>query len=159
MGSHLLVALLELVLSLIVLISYLLTLERALNKCAPASRTMKPGKVWLMLIPVFGFVWHFVIVINMTKSLGNEFRRLGTPRTEANLGQNIGLAHCVCTLCLVSLPLLGSLFACPVFLILLGRLFAAIVILVLWIAYWNRIADSSRILDRHQAVAPASPVS
>jgi hypothetical protein len=159
MESNLLLAVLVLLVSLIVLISYLSALERALKKCAPASRTMKPGMVWLMLIPVFGFVWHFVIVIDMTESLGNEFRRLGIPCPELTLGRNIGLANCACNLCLAFLPYVGRLLAWPVVFILAGRLLAAIPSLVLWIAYWNRIASYSRILDAHQAAAPASPLS
>jgi hypothetical protein len=158
MERNQLLAIVVLLVSLLGVISYLLALQRALKECAPASRTMKPGMVWLMLIPVFGFVWHFLIVIEMTESLGNEFRRLGIHCPELTFGRNIGLANCVCNLCLVFLPYVGRLLAWPVVFILAGRLFAAIPSLVLWIAYWNRIANYSRILDA-QAMAPASPLS
>ena len=30
----------------------------------------EPGMVWLMFIPLFNVVWHFIIVLNMAKSLG-----------------------------------------------------------------------------------------
>jgi hypothetical protein len=159
MDSRSLVTILGLIFSLIGLISYLLTLQGALRKCAPASRAIKPGEVWLILIPIFGFVWHFVVVMYTTESLRNEFRRIGIPCPEPTLGRNIGLANCVCSLCLAFLPYVGRLFAWPILFILVGRLFAAIFSLVLWIAYWNRIANYSRILDTHQAVAPASPLS
>lgn len=159
MEGNSLLAIIVLLVSLIVGISYLLTLQRALKECAPASRTIKPWTVWLMLIPVFGLVWQFVIVMNLTKSLGNEFRRLGIPCPEATLGRNIGLASCVCYCCLVFLPLVGRLLVCPIFLALVGRLFAAIIGVVLWIAYYNRITDCSHTLGAHQAMAPASPLS
>jgi len=68
---------------LLALIGYLLALQDALKKCAPTSRTMKPGKVWLLLIPVFGLVWQFIIVVNIAKSLRNEFERLGIPCRES----------------------------------------------------------------------------
>jgi hypothetical protein len=124
--------------TLIALILYLLTVGNALKKCAPASRTMKPGKVWLLLIPVFGLVWHFVIIMNVAKSLGNEFARLGVPRPEPTLGKNIGLATCVGNCCLViPIPLLRDLAAIPAF--------------VLWGAYWAKIAKYSKVLDAHQA--------
>jgi hypothetical protein len=120
---------------------------------------MKPGEVWFMLVPILGLVWHFAVVMYMTESLRSEFRRIGIPCPEPTLGRNIGLANSVCNLCLVLLPEVGRLFAWPIVFILVGRLFTAIPSLVLWIAYWNRIASYSRILDTHQAVAPASPLS
>jgi hypothetical protein len=155
MESHsLLIAILVLFSSLIVLISYLSTLQRALRKCAPASRAMQPWEVWLMLIPIFGLVWHFVIVMYMTESLGNEFRRIGIPCPEPTFGRYIGFANCLCSLCLVFLPYVGRLLAWPIPPILLGRFLGAFASLVLFIAYWNRIANYSRILDTNQAVAP-----
>jgi len=159
MESYALLVIVVLLVSLIVGVSYLLTLQRALKVCAPTSRTMKPGMVWLMFIPVFGLVWQFVIVMNLTKSLGNEFRRLGIPCPEPTLGRNIGLTNCACSCCLVFLPLVGRLLPFLILLVLLGRLFAAIIGLLTWIAYWNRITDYSRILDAQQAMAPASPLS
>lgn len=127
-------------------ILYLLTLQKALKKCAPASRTMKPWKVWLVTVPVFGYVWHLVVVINVAKSLRNEFARLGIPCPEPNLGENIGLAACVCNLCIhIPIPLLRGL--------------AAIIGLVLWSAYWIRIAHYSQDLDAQQATTPALPIA
>lgn len=160
MESHsLLIAILVLLCSLIAGISYLLTLQRALKQCAPGSRAMKPGEVWFILVPILGLVWHFAVVMYMTESLRSEFRRIGIPCPEPTLGRNVGLAHSVCSLCLAFLPYVGRLFAWPALFILVGRLFAATFSLVLWIAYWNRIADCSRILDAHQSVAPALPLS
>jgi hypothetical protein len=126
--------------TLIALILYLLTLGKVLNKCAPASRAMEPGKVWLMLIPVFGLVWQFIIVMNIAKSLGNEFARLGIPCPEPTPGQTIGLAMCVCNCC-IFIPLLGGL--------------VSIAGLVLWIVYWIRIANYSRLLTPDSPAPPA----
>jgi hypothetical protein len=83
--------------SLLALILYLLALRDALKKCAPTSRTMEPGKVWLLLVPVFGLVWQFIMVVNMAKSLRNEFARLGIPCRESTPRQAVGLrAALVC---------------------------------------------------------------
>ena len=130
--------------TLLAFLLYLQTLQNALKKCAPASRTMKPGQVWLAAIPVFGLIWHFVVVMHVAKSLGNEFARLGIPCPESTPGQNIGLAACVCNCC-IFIPFLGGL--------------AGIAGLVLWIFYWKRIADYSRDLEEHQAMTPVSPVA
>lgn len=129
--------------TLLAVILYLVTLQNALKNCAPASRTMKPGMVWLVGIPVFGLLWHFVVVINIAKSLRNEFARLGMPCPDSTPGQNIGLAASACNCCLF-IPLLGGL--------------AAIVGFVLWIDYWIKIANYSRDLEEHQAITPVSPM-
>jgi hypothetical protein len=42
----------------IAFVLYLLALQETLEKCAPASRTMKPWKVWLVLIPLFGLAFR-----------------------------------------------------------------------------------------------------
>ena len=130
--------------TLIALVLFLLALQQMLKKCAPDSRTMEPGKVWLMLIPGFGLVWQFIVVMNIEKSLGSEFARLGIPSSEPTPGQAIGLAVCVCNCC-IFIPFLGGL--------------AAIVGLVLWIIYWIRIANYSRLLDAHRATTPVSPIA
>ena len=82
--------------------------------------------------------------MNIAKSLGNEFARLGIPCPERTPGQNIGLAASVCNCC-IFIPILGRL--------------AAIAGFVLWIAYWRTIANYSRDLDVHQATIPASPIA
>lgn len=125
--------------TLIALILYLRTLQDALEKCATGSRTMNPRKVWLMLIPLFGMVWQFINVINVAKSLRNEFTRVGIACSEAAPGQTIGLAMCVCSWCSL-IPLVGG--------------FAGLAGIVLWVAHWFRIANYSRLLDAHHAIAP-----
>jgi hypothetical protein len=142
-----LVVILSLWFTLIAFVLYADTLAKVLKKCAPASRTMKPGKVWLLLIPVFGLIWHFVVVTNITKSLGNEFARRGVPRPDPTLGRTIGLASCFCNFFIFApVPLL------------LGDL-VKIVGFFLWIAYWRRIHDYSEDLAVLQGRTLAPPVA
>jgi hypothetical protein len=108
-------------------IFFLRTLQKALNRCAPESRTMTPAHVWLMLIPLFNIVWQFIVVFRVASSLGNEFRRRKIP-AEAEPGQSIGLASSV--LLLTSfLPVIGLL--------------TGIAGVVYWIVYWVKIANYS----------------
>jgi cytochrome c biogenesis protein CcdA len=113
-------------------IFYILTLQRALEKCAPTSRNISPGMVWLLLIPLFNLVWHFLVVLGMAKSLENEFRRRNAPSVEPLPGQSIGIAMCVCACCCI-IPILGF--------------FAALAHFILWIIYWVKIAEFSRTLS------------
>jgi len=117
------------------LIFYLLTLQKALSRCSPGSRTLSPGLVWLLLIPLFGLVWHFVIVVSLSKSLHNEFVKRSISEDE-NPGLLIGLATCI-------LPLLGGVPHVR------GLGVAA---LVCWIIYWVKIAGYSARLEN--AVSP-----
>jgi hypothetical protein len=121
-------------------IFYMLTLQNTLNKCAPASRSIEPGMVWLLLIPVLNLVWSFYVVVGVAKSLGSEFSRRGIPIVEPFPGQPIGIAMSVCGCCAI-IPFLGVL--------------AGLANLVLWIIYWAKIAEYSRLLDLSRAVAAA----
>ena len=124
---HLLVLLLIfLPLFLLPAIFYILTLSRALGKCSPASVTLEPGMLWLLLVPFVNLIWHFFVVMGMAKSLANEFRARNLPLPELEPGQQIGIAMCVCGACTI-IPLLGML--------------AGLAHLVLWIVYWVKMAE------------------
>jgi len=88
------VALIVLAISLIPLVFYILTLQKALNKCAPENRAMQPGMLWLLLVPLVNIVWSFFVVLNMAKSLGAEFQKRGIAE-EVEPGKKLGLIMCV----------------------------------------------------------------
>lgn len=131
------------VLFLLSAIFYILTLQNTLNKCAPTSRTLEPGMVWLYIVPLVNIVFHFFIVLGMAKSLRNEFNRRGIHVEDPTPGQSIGLAMCICACCSI-IPVLGFL--------------AALAHLVLWIIYWVKISEYSRTLEQPQMIAPSSAV-
>ena len=113
-------------------IFYLISLSKALQRCSFESRTMPPGQVWLLLIPLFGMIWHFIIVSRMSSSLRNEFISRQLPLAEAEPGKSLGLAMCI--LAAVScIPVLGIV--------------TAIAFFVCWIMYWVKITDYSRQLQ------------
>ncbi len=112
---------------MIPMIFYCLTLSKTLKRCSPESRAMRPGMVWLMLIPLVNVVWHFFVVINMAKSLGAEFKKRNIAE-DPQPGRTIGLATCILTCC-------G--------LIPVVNMFSGIATLVCWIIYWVKIAGLS----------------
>jgi len=124
-------------------IIYLITLQKALDKCAPTTRTMQPGMVWLLLIPLFNVIWHFFVVLGIAKSLANEFARRGMPSSEAEPGRSIGLAMCTLACCGL-IPVLGVL--------------ASLAAFVLWIMYWVKVAGYSQALDQPQAAVAMPPL-
>jgi hypothetical protein len=122
-------------------IFYILTLTHALNKCSPMSRTIEPGMLWLLLVPLVNLVWHFFVVLGMSKSLNNEFRLRNMPVADPTPGQSIGIPMCICGACTI-IPGLGVV--------------AWLARLVLWIVYWAKIAEFSHILDQ-TSTANATP--
>ncbi len=113
-------------------IFYLLTLQGALNKCAPVCRTMEPGMVWLLLIPFLNLIWNFFVVMGLARSLANEYARRGIPSPDPSPGQSIGIAMSVCSCCCF-IPVLGVL--------------SGLAGVVLWVVYWVKVAEFSRMLD------------
>lgn len=124
-------------------IFYILTLQRALNKCSPLSRTFQPGTMWLLLIPFFNLIWNFIVVLGVSASLGNEFRARNASYVDAEPGKSIGIAMSVCGACSI-VPILGILAGLPY--------------LILWIVYWVKIKDFSELLDQIPAASGQPPI-
>ena len=116
-------------------ILYILTLRRAVARCSPASRTMVPDEVWLLLIPVWNVFWHFYLVGRVASSLGNELRSRSVGNQDHRPGRSVGLA-------MLLVPLGGLLPA-------VGKTGTTAFLLagfVCWIWYWVKIAAYSRSL-------------
>jgi len=137
-GGIAVIALIIAAIAMIPLIFYCLTLQKALNRCSPESRAMQPGMVWLMLIPLFNIIWHFLVVLNMAKSLGAEFKKRGMAE-EDQPGKTIGLVACILACCGV-IPVVNY--------------FSGIAFLVCWIIYWVKIAGFSG-----KIAGPAAPAA
>ena len=145
-------------------ILYILTLFNTLRKCSVPSRTMRPGMVWLMLIPLFNMIWQFFVVQGLAQSVGHEFQARRIQNAEPRPGMPVGIAMCVCTAGAIFPILVASLvfmvdpggdttdfpsWALPVLFLIFIGLLSALAHLVLWIIYWSKIASCSRILDRN----------
>jgi len=117
-------------------IVYIAFLSGVLRKCSPASRTMEPGMVWLLLVPLLNVIWNFLVVTALARSLGNEFRLRNIPTDNPEPGKSIGIAMCVCGACSI-IPIVNIIAALPN--------------LILWIMYWVKMAEYARCLDQVQA--------
>jgi hypothetical protein len=136
------IQILLLLLFIIPAIFFLITQQNTLKTIQPENRTMSPGEVWLQLIPLFGLVWQFFVVIRISDSLRKEINSwtndtiFGAEGNQAiNLSYSrptygIGLAMCICVCCTMlsnlGVPLLGGL--------------ASLGALVCWIIYWIELA-------------------
>jgi hypothetical protein len=109
-------------------ILYLLTLSKALSRCSQHNRTMEPGMVWLILIPLFGLIWIFITVNRIAESLRNEFQDRRMDRGGEDYGQSLGTTYAAL--------MLGGIIPCLGFLLVVAGF-------ICWIMYWVKIAGFS----------------
>ena len=119
---------------LIPYIFFLITLQNAVARCSIESRTIRPGQIWLVLIPLFNIVWMFIMTSKISETLDREFKRRGRPKPTPP-AQGLGLAYCLMTFASI-IPFVGF-----------------IAYLVVWIIYWASIAGFSRELTGADDVA------
>ena len=154
-------------------ILFLRTQQRVLSAIWPENRRMHPGLVWLQLIPLFNYVWTFIVVRRIADSLAKQYAAFqsdsifGIPDEAAikAIGKRptygIGLAYC---LLLFSMPLTIIFFnlfgtATPAagqapentgFYLALGLSCFALMLamFVCWIIYWVQLAACKKKLGR-----------
>ncbi|MBL7812626.1 MAG: hypothetical protein JNL57_10425 [Bacteroidetes bacterium] len=113
-----------------IVIWYLMNLQRLLETIRPENRQMKPGQVWLSLIPIFNLVWMFLMVGYIADSIAAELNSRNEPLPKPRPTYDLGLSMCICRVAGV-IPILG--------------VFANIASLVLWIIYWLKINEYQRL--------------
>jgi len=110
---------------LIPYIFYLISLQKALQTVSPENRKMQPGLVWLLLIPVFNWVWMFFVAEAISTSFKREFNKYGVLEVERptyDLGLTLAILQC----CFI-IPVLGG--------------FAGLACFVIWIIYWVKVSQ------------------
>ena len=133
---------------LIPAILFVLTQYRTLRIISPENREMSPGSVWLQVIPVFGLVWQFFVVIRIAHSISKEMAsnigesildnsQVQIKESDEPSTYTIGLAYC-------TLTTLGGIINYSIghissYLKLFGPLFV-LTGMVCWIIYWVRLA-------------------
>ena len=141
---------------------FLLTQQNTLKAIRRENRRLRPGLVWLQLIPIFNFCWMFVVVTRVADSLYKENASLmddsilGVPDPDAagSFGKRptyrIGMAYCIQYLLLF--------FALIIFFNLFGRaedargfaiisLILCLSVITCWIIYWVKLAGEKRKLQ------------
>ena len=114
------------------LIFYLKTVQATLDVVGKENATLQPTKVWLLLIPFFGLAWHFIIVINLVKSIKAASGAKGVAVKNLTTFYNLGIAMCVLN-CLFFVPFLN--------------IFASFASIVCFIIFWIKVAEYKTIFD------------
>lgn len=101
-----------------------MTLQSTIKEINSDNRKIQPNEIWPILIPLLGFIWHFIIINIMADSLKAEFTQRNIANDEERPGYSIGLAYCILFCCSI-IPAIGGLA-------FLGGF-------VCWIIYWVKI--------------------
>ncbi len=142
-------------------ILFFITQQRTLQIVSPENREISPGSVWLQLIPVFGIVWQFIVVIRIAHSVSKEMAsKIGESILDNSHEQikekddsptyNIGLAYCILTT--LGIIINYATLHTSSYLALLGSLFA-FTGMVCWIIYWVRLVKTKNKLGLSVAIA------
>jgi hypothetical protein len=108
-------------------IFYILTLQRAISRCAPHNRATSPESAWLLLIPFFNMVWQFILYPRISETLEREFRQRNLPIEPQPL-RTLGLAVAILHVCWI-IPVV--------------HIFTGIAGIICWIFYWVKVSDYS----------------
>lgn len=129
---------------LAVFILFVAEQQRTLKAVDALNRHMKPGEVWLQLIPLFGLVWQFRVVKAIADSLRQELQSrnnasgLGiweegiTDEVNIHPTYTTGQWYCITTL-ITCIPFVGFL--------------TFIFALILWITYWSQLVKYRKMLS------------
>lgn len=110
------------------LLFYLLSLQKTLRLAGPANRSMKPGLVWLNLVPLLNLFWYPFTVLKVSEAI---ITILGRPRGDG--GRLVGLASSLLIITCLT-PLRSELLL----------LFT----LAIWVVHWLLIGRYNLILQR-----------
>ena len=80
---------------LIPFIFFLIELQNTLKVVKNENRKMKPGQVWLLLIPLFSIYWYFEVVGKIADSLQAEFKERNIQVGEEKPGYSFGSVICI----------------------------------------------------------------
>ena len=146
---------------------YVRQLQVLLRRCMPSNRRLKPGLVWLQVVPVFGALWQFIVVRALGRSLRDEVRSRGWPVSKGS-HRWLGISKAT-----VDALALAHVLGFYVVAVSLGRLsptggqvaftylfFASGVLqlgsIVLWGAFWERMSKFSSWLRATSALSTLS---
>jgi len=100
--------------------------------------------VWLVFIPLFGIVWHFIVVARVADSLAAEFQMWGIPINEPRPGFVIGIVSNVLSVLAWSRWMVGLLPYAFMFPVQVFGGLCSLAGFICWIVYWVRIARYKR---------------
>jgi len=101
---------------------YIFTLYKCLKLINPKNRALPPWSAWLLCIPIFSFLWNYILIFKMAKSWHSENRQRTIKIQKIETGRDVGFVY-------TSVSLLCTLISQQkVFLALFAGMF--------WVGHW-----------------------
>jgi len=122
------------IVALAVVSLYIFTLYKCLKLINPKNRAIKPWTVWLLLIPFFGLLWNFFVIVQTAKSLHAENRERNLQMNKINEGRMVGIAYAGITAVCTFLPIKEQEIP-----LILASIF--------WIGYWIVLRQQIKVLQ------------
>lgn len=126
--------LIVLAIAIVIAVFYLKNLQDTLKECQESNRTIPPVNVWLMMIPIFNFIYGFIMYPKISETLKNEFESRGHEQ-PGDYFKMVGL----------TMPILNLVGLIPVEVI---QNISALAGLVIFIIYWVKMAQYKGLLRR-----------
>jgi hypothetical protein len=150
--EYIIIAVLGFVLALLAAaIIFLVSQQKVLQLIDPEHRRMRPGQVWLQLIPVYNYVWQFIVVARIADSIQAQLLAEDNDSiigSAANVSDRptyrSGIGYCVLTIistCTSFIPLLASIY-----------FLASVAMIIIWIIYWIELEKFKKVLKLRLAV-------
>jgi len=128
---------------LVPMIFFFLTQQQTLKLIHPLNRCMPPERVWLQLIPLFGLVWQFLVIIRISDSIRKE---LNTPTGDSIFAEtSIPADHRPTYIAGMLYAALFCISVVPGFPFLKG--IAALAAMAAWIGYWVQLSGYKKQLE------------
>jgi len=122
---------------LVLYIFYLINLRDLLREVSQINRKMEPNNVFLILIPLFGYVYGFIMYPNIARSVEAEFKDRGIDQDITSFN-NLGLALPIINLTGLVVRMVTTA---------VGGVFS-LAWLIVWIIYWVKSAEKKKHLQQ-----------
>jgi hypothetical protein len=116
-----------------IMIVWMVVMNKALDQVSHDLRRMEPNAVWLCLIPLFGFVWQFLVAGAVAEGIAKELLARNMYPKEDKPGYGYALSGCILVCCCI-IPFVG---VC-----------VAVIGLILLVVHMIKIAEYNSILKQ-----------
>lgn len=111
--------------SLVAQVVFLLNLQQILSEIRKENRTVKPGNVWLLFIPLFNLIYPFILYPAISNAIKKEFASRKFDNT-GSFGLELGI-------------ILASIAILAIIPFDMSRIAFGISYFAVWIAYWSKM--------------------
>lgn len=121
-------------------LAYTLSLQKAFSRISPEHREMEPTRVWLLLIPLFGFIWHFLVVAKLSKSFRNSFKAQGIEMKDPSFGMLWGMLFGGASILICAGPALVVFYPALKWV----ELVLGAGVIIIWLIWWAKLISFGR---------------